>query len=492
MTSNRLGSLLGRAATFALLLAPGALSAQMPLTQDEAGNVWFRTPNRTVLKIGIKGDVAIDNRVLVNCRQNPGSEVDLAAGEVECYGGYYEVTDRFGNELTVYPTMAEANGSDGSKYEKYIARSPVRVRIDISGGDVRVETDAETVTVGAGGDVKVEGLGQEIVVDGDDFRIRSGGAEVRGDWRGVTTRYGAADTDRILGELGATKEGDLIQLALAGDILFDFDSTAIRQDAAEQLAKAAHVVRQRAVGEIYVVGHTDSVGEAAYNDKLSQERAAATMSWLHSHESIPATIMIGRGMGSSKPVAYNTMPDGSDNPSGRSRNRRVEILLATREGVDLVDVAGLVKVSGEAVEVAGLVKVSGEAVEVGGGAIRVEEGGVRVGGVEVTPEGIRIGDATLISGTAANAKAISDTDPVYCKGNCEWSCPQGDCNMVCVGGSACDFSCTGGDCAMTCAGGAKCDFDCSGGDCAYTCAGGAGCRTTCTGGGCTCSGRGCP
>ena len=447
------------------------------MSQDADGNIWFRTPNRTVIKVAIDGEVSIDGRVLINCRESPGGEVDLDAGEVECYGGYIEAEDRFGNELEVYPTIAEAEAADGSEYSLPLVRSPVQVRVSLSGGEVKVETAVETVTVGAGGETRVTTAGEEVIVDGDDYRIRAGGLEVSGDWRGAGTRYGSADTDRVLVELGATRQGDLIQLALSGDILFDFDSTAIQPDAGEQLAKAAHVIRQRSVGEVYVVGHTDSVGQDAYNQKLSQERAVAVMGWLSRHEGIPASVMVGRGLGSSKPVAHNTMPDGSDDPAGRARNRRVEILLATREGVDLVDVAGLVRVSGQGVEVAG-------------GAVRVDEGGVRVGGVEVTSDGVKVGGVTVGTGGAsaggARARVVGDDVPAFCKSGetCNLSCPHGDCTLICEDGARCDFSCSGGDCAMRCAPSASCDFSCTGGDCIFDCRAGSDCRTSCTGRGC--------
>ena len=150
-------------------------------------------------------------------------------------------------------------------------------------------------------------------------------------WR-VVTRSTEYDTEQVLVELGAKTVDDTIQLQLAGDVLFDFDSSAIRPDAAVQLAKVAHVLRDRSVGEVTLVGHTDSIGTDQYNQKLSEARAVAVMRWLNQKEQIPAALMVARGVGSTKPIAYNTMPDGTDNPSGRAKNRRVEIGFGTSEG----------------------------------------------------------------------------------------------------------------------------------------------------------------
>ncbi len=488
MTPNRSRPWTALAAAAALFFPPATAFAQLPLSQDADGNVTFRTPDGTVLSVGIDGKVSVDGEVLVDCHATPRADVDTAAGEAECYGGYIEVQDRHGNALEVYPTYADAETDDGDSWELPLSRSPVQVRVDVSGGTVRVETAAETVVVGESGGVAVTGpAGEEVIVEGDDLRIRAGGATVTGDWRGAGRRWGSADTESLLIELGATREDDLIRLAMAGDVLFDFDSTAIRPDAAEQLAKAAHVIRQRSVGEVYVVGHTDSIGSDDYNARLSKDRAVAVMSWLSHNEGIPASVMVGRGVGATRPVAHNTRPDGSDDPEGRARNRRVEILLATKEGVDVVNVAGLVTVTGDAVEVGGgAVRVDEDAVEVGGGAIRVDEESVNVGGIEISAEGINVGGVTVPHGGGTASRVVDDETPAVCKTGetCNFRCPDGDCEMTCQPGANCNFTCSGGDCRMTCKPGATCNFTCSGGDCLYECPLGSTCNTTCSGGDC--------
>ena len=186
-------------------------------------------------------------------------------------------------------------------------------------GDLSVESGPEGVRITTGGGT--------VVVEDDYVRISEGGrvTEISGDWRALGSRYSASDTERLLAELGATVEEGTLQLQMAGDVLFDFDSTAIRPDAAKELAKVAHLIRDRSAGTVSVIGHTDSVGGESYNLKLSEARALGVMRWLNEHESIPAGLMAGQGVGEGKPIAYNTMPDGSDNPEGRARNRRVEI-----------------------------------------------------------------------------------------------------------------------------------------------------------------------
>lgn len=205
----------------------------------------------------------------------------------------------------------------------------------------------------------------QVVVEGDHVRLRSGGQAVTisSDWRHAV-KVTVGDVDRILADLGAVVTQDRVQLNLADDILFPFDSAEVRSEAAATLARVAAVIRARSVGDVYVFGHTDSIGTAAYNAELSLKRAVAVMRWLNQHEGIPAAILVGRGLGASQPIAHNTNPDGSDNPAGRARNRRVEVQLATREGVTIKP--GLITAGGVTVSEQG-VTAGGVTVKAGGG-----------------------------------------------------------------------------------------------------------------------------
>lgn len=329
------------------------------------------------------------------------------------------------------------------------------------------------VVVGSGG--------EKVVVDGDSVRIQEGGdtVVVDGDWRRAGTATVTTDTEQVLIDLGAVTVDDRIELNLAGDILFEFGSAAIQEAAAAQLAKVAHLIRQRSVGEVFVIGHTDSVGSDDYNRKLSRERAVAVMSWLNRHEGIPVSIMVGSGQGSSRPITHNTRPDGSDDPAGRARNRRVEIQMATRAGVTV----------GPAVVSSG----SGQVVSTGTGKVIASEGDETV---EIDLGGLAglAGDVTVSeSGVATSARTVSDERVSSCSAGqmCNLTCPEGDCEMACHAGANCTFACPGGDCRMSCDSGGNCRFSCAGGDCRFTCALGSSCSTSCSGDGCSCSGPGC-
>ena len=130
--------------------------------------------------------------------------------------------------------------------------------------------------------------------------------------------------------LGIRETASEIRIELAADILFDFDKAEIRPSAAQALRQAADLIRTRAIGPVRVEGHTDSKGSPAYNQRLSERRADAVRLWLVQKEQLRSVGFVTAGFGATRPVAPNTASDGSDDPVGRQRNRRVELVLQKR------------------------------------------------------------------------------------------------------------------------------------------------------------------
>jgi len=118
-----------------------------------------------------------------------------------------------------------------------------------------------------------------------------------------------------------------IHIELSADVLFDFDKAEILPKAQEALKQVAQVIREKAKGVVHIEGHTDAKGSEAYNQKLSERRANAVRDWLVSKEGLKNVNFATSGLGSRKPVAPNKKPDGSDDPEGRQKNRRVEIVV---------------------------------------------------------------------------------------------------------------------------------------------------------------------
>lgn len=127
------------------------------------------------------------------------------------------------------------------------------------------------------------------------------------------------------------KETDLeIRIELAADVLFDFDKADIRRDAQNALKQAADIVRDKAKGTVRVEGHTDGKGSESYNQKLSDRRANSVKDWFVKKEGLKNVKFSTRGFGAKNPVAPNTKTDGSDDPAGRQKNRRVEIVISKK------------------------------------------------------------------------------------------------------------------------------------------------------------------
>ena len=114
-------------------------------------------------------------------------------------------------------------------------------------------------------------------------------------------------------------------ITLEDGVLFDFGKSDIRPEAAQTIKSLATVLTSNKVPAAHVYGHTDSISDEAFNLQLSQERADAVVAELKK-DGVSSTLD-ATGYGESKPVAPNENADGSDNPSGRALNRRVEIFI---------------------------------------------------------------------------------------------------------------------------------------------------------------------
>jgi outer membrane protein OmpA-like peptidoglycan-associated protein len=85
-------------------------------------------------------------------------------------------------------------------------------------------------------------------------------------------------------------------------------------------------LKSDAARKLQISGHTDALGAEDYNKDLSRRRAEVVTSTLKSL-GVNATQIVETGMGASLPLDPNRRQDGTDNPEGRSRNRRTEIYL---------------------------------------------------------------------------------------------------------------------------------------------------------------------
>jgi outer membrane protein OmpA-like peptidoglycan-associated protein len=99
---------------------------------------------------------------------------------------------------------------------------------------------------------------------------------------------------------------------------FAFDSAQLNSSASATLDEVAGALRSQPEVPYEVGGHTDSIGSNAYNQDLSERRAASVYNYLVGH-GVAASQLSTRGYGETQPVASN------DTEEGRAANRRVEI-----------------------------------------------------------------------------------------------------------------------------------------------------------------------
>jgi outer membrane protein OmpA-like peptidoglycan-associated protein len=143
----------------------------------------------------------------------------------------------------------------------------------------------------------------------------------------LNLKYPVEDLGGKVQSLQMKETATEIRIELAADVLFDFDKFTLLPKAQGALKQVAGVIGEKAKGVVQIEGHTDSKGSDSYNERLSDRRANAVKDWLINKEGLKNVKFETRGFGSRKPVSPNTKPDGSDNPEGRQKNRRVEIIL---------------------------------------------------------------------------------------------------------------------------------------------------------------------
>ena len=120
-----------------------------------------------------------------------------------------------------------------------------------------------------------------------------------------------------------SSDGQTTVASLSGDVTFDVDSAALTDRAKQVLDEIVSRWNGKPPATVTVVGHTDSVADDAYNQKLSEQRAKAVADYLTSK--VASLNVQSSGKGESEPVASETNEDGSVNETGKAANRHVDV-----------------------------------------------------------------------------------------------------------------------------------------------------------------------
>lgn len=121
-------------------------------------------------------------------------------------------------------------------------------------------------------------------------------------------------------DVGVSNNGRDLRVVLSQDLLFATNSTTVSGVSQNELRIVANSLNKYPNTTVNVIGHTDNVGDASFNQGLSERRASAVTSILIGGGVSPARIR-SIGAGENNPIASNL------NEAGRQMNRRVEIII---------------------------------------------------------------------------------------------------------------------------------------------------------------------
>lgn len=125
---------------------------------------------------------------------------------------------------------------------------------------------------------------------------------------------------QLRNDVGVSNNGSNLVVVLSQDLLFATNSTAVSGASQNDLRIVANSLNNFPDTTVNVIGHTDNVGSAEFNQGLSQRRAQAVSSVLI-NGGVSSSRIRSIGAGLTQPVASNATPEG------RQANRRVEIII---------------------------------------------------------------------------------------------------------------------------------------------------------------------
>ncbi|WP_295813688.1 OmpA family protein [uncultured Nitratireductor sp.] len=192
-------------------------------------------------------------------------------------------------------------------------------------GQQKISNTAGGAALGA-----LAGAGVGLLAGGDDRRNALIGAGIGALAGGAVGSYMDRQEAQLRGQLqgtgvSVTRQGDYIILNMPSNITFATDSASIQPAFYSTLNSVALVLQEYNRTLVDVFGHTDSTGDANYNQELSQRRAGAVANYLIGQGANSQRFAI-IGEGENQPIASNATPEG------RAQNRRVEIRLSPLTG----------------------------------------------------------------------------------------------------------------------------------------------------------------
>jgi outer membrane protein OmpA-like peptidoglycan-associated protein len=125
----------------------------------------------------------------------------------------------------------------------------------------------------------------------------------------------------LLADLHSNLDDRGLITTVPGEVLFAVDSDEVQPGAYDTLAKVAELIGTYDDRKVLIIGHSDAVGDAAYNRQLSERRAELVKQFFVDNFELSADQLTTEGLGEARPIASNATPQG------RRANRRVDVLI---------------------------------------------------------------------------------------------------------------------------------------------------------------------
>lgn len=211
--------------------------------------------------------------------------------------------------------ITEAKTKIGEKRAEVASLSEQRNKLRLDAQEARLEAARENLKKTQGRAAEAEAARALAQEEARAARAEIDQAKMEAQLAADQAMALSAELENVKAE--QTDRGTLLTLQ---DILFEFGKAELKSGADRTMGKLADFINQNPKVNVVIEGFTDSVGSDEFNQKLSEKRANAVKTAL-SDGGVPDERMSTKGMGEQFPVASN------DSDAGRSKNRRVEILL---------------------------------------------------------------------------------------------------------------------------------------------------------------------
>lgn len=216
------------------------------------------------------------------------------------------------------PTPADSDDDGVADNVDQCPRTAPGVRVDARGCEVELDQDGDGVV---DANDRCPNTARKVAVD-------SRGCALDSDGDGVND--GADDCPNSRAGAKVDERGCYVVLiediGTELDIEFDTNSSVILSKHEPEILRAIEFVRQHPTASVVIEGHTDNTGAAAYNQGLSESRAASVLDYMRTRTNIDTGRITSAGFGETRPIADNSTA------AGRQTNRRVAVVIkATRE-----------------------------------------------------------------------------------------------------------------------------------------------------------------